>query len=99
MKLTEDWSIISGPHKQDYQLYYEHSHYDETKDKWVTSKQSYFYPTFETAVNGFVRYTGIDLVDNESSKEVVDKMEDIKQTILKLNDPDMLSKEGDEDGG
>ncbi len=82
MKLNDNWEIRKGPMGNDYALIEKREYFSDKYKEYRMSETPRYYPNMETLINRLVDIEGVDAVVLETAREVLEKLEQVKQSIL-----------------
>ena len=82
MKLNDNWEIRKGPMGNDYALIEKREYFSDKYKEYRISETPRYYPNMQTLVNRMVDIEGVDAVALDTAKEVLSKLEEVKQSIL-----------------
>jgi hypothetical protein len=82
MKLNDNWEIRKGPMGNDYALIEKREYFSDKHKEWRISETPRYYPNVKTLVNRLVDLEGMDAVALDTAKDVLSKLEEVKQSIL-----------------
>ena len=83
MILNDKWEIRTGPMGNDYMLIEKREYFSDKHKEYRIRETPRYYPNMQTLVSRMVDIEGVDVVALETAQEVLEKLEEVKQSILK----------------